>query len=250
MNKEQLAELMKLEQFPLSAKYDINWLNENEMGPCSAWLAEYLFQEMSIKPGMRILDLGCGKALSSIFIAKEYGAQVWATDLWIKASENFKRIVEMDVGHLVFPINAEAHALPYADGFFDAIVSLDAYHYFGTDEMYLSYISRFLKQHGQIGIVIPGVSTEWTSDDKIKLTQYWEAYHYTHHTPEWWKELWERSDCVKIDNAENMPNGYTIWHHWDKTLKDAGILKRSGDVEMLELDGGNFTFTRIIATKI
>jgi len=39
---------------------------------------------------MRVLDLGCGKALSSIFLAKEYGTQVWATDLWISATDNRK----------------------------------------------------------------------------------------------------------------------------------------------------------------
>lgn len=40
---------------------------------------------------MKILDLGCGKGLTSIFLAKEFGVQVYATDLWITAAENFER---------------------------------------------------------------------------------------------------------------------------------------------------------------
>ena len=32
---------------------------------------------------------------------------------------------------------AEAHDLPFSDGFFDAMISVDAYHYFGTDDLYL-----------------------------------------------------------------------------------------------------------------
>ena len=36
---------------------------------------------------MKILDLGCGKGLTSIFLAKEFGVQVYATDLWITAAE-------------------------------------------------------------------------------------------------------------------------------------------------------------------
>ncbi|MDR3597918.1 hypothetical protein [Clostridium sp.] len=28
---------------------------------------------------------------------------------------------------------------------------------------------------------------------------------------------------------------------WDKTLKEAGILSRNGDVELLKADGGDFT---------
>ena len=42
--------------------------------------------------GMRVLDLGCGRAASSIFLRREFGVQVWATDLWISPTENWQRI--------------------------------------------------------------------------------------------------------------------------------------------------------------
>ena len=29
---------------------------------------------------MRVLDLGCGRAMSSIFLRREFGVQVWATE--------------------------------------------------------------------------------------------------------------------------------------------------------------------------
>lgn len=249
MESDELQKRMSLLQFPLSSRYDMGWLVKNEMGPCSVWLAEFLTISMDLKPGMRVLDLGCGKALSSIFLAQEFGVQVWATDLWIQASDNWARIVEAKAEGLVFPINAEAHTLPYARGFFDAAVSLDAYHYFGTDEMYLSYLSQFLVPGGGIGIVVPGVEHEWTAADKKKLSEHWEAYLSTHHTPEWWRDLWERSGCVSVETSDSMPNGHQVWLHWDKTLKEAGLLERNGDVELLELDGGNLTFTRVVARK-
>jgi len=249
MDKEALAARMRLAQFPRSARYDIEWLCENEMGPCSTWLAEYLFEAMEVEKGSRILDLGCGMAMSSIFIAREYDVQVWAADLWIKATDNQERIARQGLGDRVFPINCEAHSLPFANGFFDAIVSLDAYHYFGTDELYLPYIARFLKPGGQIGIVVPGVEHEWTEDDRDRIGSYWEPYNYTHHTPSWWLGLWTRSECVDAVAEENMPGGYDVWLQWDRTLKEAGVLKRSGDVEMLELDGGNFTWTRVVGRK-
>jgi cyclopropane fatty-acyl-phospholipid synthase-like methyltransferase len=49
-------------------------------------LTEALSQVMTLEPGMRVLDMGCGRAVSSIFLAKEFGLQVWATDLWIAAT--------------------------------------------------------------------------------------------------------------------------------------------------------------------
>jgi cyclopropane fatty-acyl-phospholipid synthase-like methyltransferase len=36
--------------------------------------------------------MGCGKAISSIFLAKEFGVEVWAADLWVKPTENWERI--------------------------------------------------------------------------------------------------------------------------------------------------------------
>ena len=85
-----------------------------------------------------MLDLGCGRALTSIFLAREYGVRVTAADLWIKPTENWERIQAAGCADMVTPVFAEAHDLPFADGYFDAIVSIDAYHYFGTDDLYLS----------------------------------------------------------------------------------------------------------------
>jgi cyclopropane fatty-acyl-phospholipid synthase-like methyltransferase len=36
---------------------------------------------MDLKPSMRVLDLGCGRAMSSIFLHREFDVQVWAVDL-------------------------------------------------------------------------------------------------------------------------------------------------------------------------
>lgn len=200
--KEALQRELSLQQFPLSSKYDIEWLNENEMGPSSTWLSEFLLKGMDIKEGMRILDLGCGKAISSIFIAKEFNVQVWAIDLWISASDNYSRIVELGLEEQVFPIHADAHSLPFAHNFFDAIVSLDAYHYFGTNEMYLNSLLKYLKPGGEIGIVVPGVLNEFNSEIPERLKSYWEPYLYTHHGPEWWKALWSRSESVDVKIAD------------------------------------------------
>jgi cyclopropane fatty-acyl-phospholipid synthase-like methyltransferase len=63
---------------------------------------------------MKVLDMGCGKGLTSIFLAKEYGVTVFANDLWIDATENLLRFEEAGVAAQVYPIHAEAHALPYA----------------------------------------------------------------------------------------------------------------------------------------
>ena len=67
---------------------------------------------MDLRPGMRVLDLGCGRAISSIFLAREFSVQVWATDLWINATENLLRIRDAGLNHQVFPLHSDARRFP------------------------------------------------------------------------------------------------------------------------------------------
>lgn len=119
---EQSPHPLISDRFPRASTYDPDWIIANQMGPNVLWLTEFLCEAMDLRPGMRVLDLGCGKAISSIFLAREFGVQVWATDLWISATENAQRIRAAQLDDRVFPIHADARALPFADEFFDAIV--------------------------------------------------------------------------------------------------------------------------------
>ena len=163
-----IKQLLHKSEFPRSSRYERAWMIENQMGPNAIWLAEWLSQVLPLRAGMRVLDLGCGRAMTSIFLAKEFGVQVWATDLWITPDHNWKRALEAEVSHLVFPLRSEAHSLPFPEGFFDAVVSIDAYQYFGTDVLYLGYLSRFVRPGGILGAVMPALMQP--IDDVIPAT--------------------------------------------------------------------------------
>ena len=149
-------------QFPRSSKYHPEWIVGSASGGANAlWLTEWLATALDLRPGMRVLDLGCGRAMSSIFLYREFGVQVWATDLWFSASENLQRIRDAGVEHAVFPLHADARALPFARDFFDAIVCIDSFPYFGTDEMYLPYLARLVKPGGILAIAGSAFLREW-----------------------------------------------------------------------------------------
>ena len=64
--------------FPRSSRHHPEWILASVSGAAnSLWLTEWLASAMDLKPGMRLLDLGCGRAASSIFLRREFGVQVW-----------------------------------------------------------------------------------------------------------------------------------------------------------------------------
>src|SRR5246127_1279075 len=102
-------------QFPPASQYHPEWVLANASGGAnSLWLTEWLAPALDLRSGMRVLDLGCGRASSSIFLRREFGVQVWAADLWFSAAENSQRIRDAGVEDGVFPLHANARSLPFA----------------------------------------------------------------------------------------------------------------------------------------
>ena len=240
-------------RFPRASAYDPHWLVDNIMGPNVLWLAEFLCEALPLKPGMRVLDLGCGKAVSSIFLAKEFGVQVTAADLWMKPHDNQRRIDAASVADLVMPVHAEAHALPFAQDSFDAIVSLDAYQYFGTDDLYLGYITKFLRPGGRIGIVCPALSRE-IDEPPAHLKPWWEWDFCCFHSPDWWRRHWRKTGLVTVEHADWMEDGHDLWLDWDRAalpFLQGFHAKASADgIAMLEADTEKlFGFVRAVARR-
>lgn len=243
-------------EFPRSGNYEVEWILDNQMGPNALWLIEWLSNDLPLKPGMRVLDLGCGRALTSIFMAKEFRVQVWAVDLWITPDHNRKRAESAGVGDLVYPMRAEAHALPFADSFFDAIVSIDAYQYFGTDALYLGYISRFLRPDGYLGIVVPGFMQPVTNvPDHLTLPQsngkvFWEDECWSFKTADWWHEHWSRNSSITNLQVDTLKDGWRHWYDFENILAATGKSIFPSDAEALERDQGRYIgFVRASAQR-
>jgi cyclopropane fatty-acyl-phospholipid synthase-like methyltransferase len=221
------------------------------MGPNPLWLAESLAEVMVLEAGMRVLDMGCGTALTSIFLAKEFGVQVWATDLWVKPTANAARINAQGLADRVFPIYGDARALPFAEGFFDAAVSYDAYHYFGTDDLYIGYFSRLLKPDGRIGFVVPGLRVEPETYPPPELAEEWVWDFCAFHSPAWWRRTLENSGLVAVDTADMLANGHDDWLRWNTVTNEAlDLADGAYEGNLLRKDTSHYLgFTRITAHR-
>lgn len=190
--------------------------------------------------------------LYSIFLAKEYGVRVWAADLWIKPTENFARIRQAGVEGLVYPIHTDARSLPFAEAYFDVVICTDAYIYFGTDDLYLEYLLRFLKPGGQVGISIPGFMRELEGQLPEHILPFWAQECWTWRTIDWWRWHWGRTGLVDVKCVDKLPEGSALWLQWKEALKAAGDASPDldSDIQVLEADRGRFMgFIRMVAQR-
>src|SRR4051794_28597244 len=194
-------------RFPRANAYHPDWLLAGVGGAANPlWLTEWLTEAVALQPGMRVLDLGCGRALSSVFLRREFGVEVWAADLWIDPAENLQRVRDAGLADGVYPVRADARSLPFAAGFFDAIVSIDSFFYYGTDDLYLNYLARLVKPGGPIGIAQAGLMWEVDGPVPDHLRTWWDQDRpWCLHSAGWWRRHWARTGILDVTVADALP---------------------------------------------
>lgn len=73
---------------------------------------------------------------------------------------------------------------------FDTAVSMDACHYFGTDDMYLAYYLELLKPGAKPGIIVLGLKEDFETVSE-HLQDYWEADLWTPNAA--WRRHWVKT---------------------------------------------------------
>lgn len=227
MTQQEKYAILTDPRYPRAAKYDPQWFLDNAMGSPCLQLADSLSQAMDLRPGMRVLDLGCGAALHSIFLAKEFGVQVWAADLWISPSDNWRRIQAAGMENLVLPLHAEAHALPFSQGYFDAVISINSFQFFATANTYLAdHLAPLLREGGQLGVMVFGPREEFGGPVPDYLQPGWWPDFYYFHSPAWWRWHLEQTrlfDSVSIDDLDGDGNRLAIL--WETVMDKISILR-------------------------
>jgi cyclopropane fatty-acyl-phospholipid synthase-like methyltransferase len=224
------------------------------MGPHPLWLLETLCARRAPSPGNVVLDLGCGKALTTVFLAREYDVRVVAVDWWISPGENWKRLVAAGVASMAAPLRGEAHHLPLPDGQFDVIISIDAYHYFGTADLYLAEMARLIRPGGWLGIVVPGLRQELSAFPPPQLSRYWDWDFCSFHSPEWWARHWTKTGLLAVQDAWWLQDGHDVWLNWAQIVDDharsKGLPAHEREAALLRADHDRLLgFTLAIAAK-
>jgi SAM-dependent methyltransferase len=248
----RLTALHRPSRYPRSSKYDPAWLLELDMGPNPLWQLEDLLPDLALDPGDTVLDLGSGKGATSVFLARECGVKLIAADLWIDAEAATRTFVDAGVAEQVTAVNADVRSLPFPDNHFDAIVSIDAFEYFGTDVHLLPTLLRVLKPGGRLAMSTPALRIDPYDGhlpDYVREVAGWEAAAW--HSPDWWRRHWELSGLVHDVRARWQLGGRDDWLLWAQSGGErGGPAGADAVIRMLLLDvDEQLGFTLIGATK-
>ena len=224
-------------EFPKTNHFDIDIVRSKIMGPNTLKLTEELMQRAGIPRGSVVLDLGSGSGISSAMLAREYGFVTYAADLWSDPGENMRFFESLGLTNReIVPVKADATELPFAHGFFDAVVCIDSYNYYGRDPGYLgNCLLPFVKPGGEIYLAIPGMVRDCHDNLPACLLASWtpEQLDYIHDMA-WWRDMLSRTSGVEIAFMGDMSCTREAWADWiacdndyargDRAAVEAGAL--------------------------
>lgn len=225
-----------------------DWM-EKIMGPNPMKLTEELMRDHKIPEGSRICDLGSGQGLTSIFLAKEYGFTVYAADLWSDPAENQKFFDAQGVPReQLIPVKADATNLPFEKEFFDGVVSVDSYNYFGRDPLYLDEkLLPFVKPGGYLYFVIPGMKKDLHEDLPPELLLSWtpEQLDYMHDLC-YWRDLLSQTQGAELLEIKETEGNEELWQDWLAQENEYAI----NDRKSMEAGAGKYlNFIRMVLQK-
>ncbi len=232
---------------PFTDVYDKTLLRDAMMGPNAMRLMEEMTSSLPFTPGMRVLDLGCGMGISSILLAEKYGATVFAADLWIPPADNAARFDALGLGGKILPLLVDVtKEIPFAQNYFDMIVSVDAYQYFGGNADMLPKLLSFLKPGGHIAVAVPGFTRDFPEGEMPEeIKKFWTPeWHF--HSLNWWRSLWEKEPGATLTDSREMPCCRQVWDEW---LESSSPHAQNDRVMMEAGAGRHFSFVQLIAQK-
>ncbi|MGY2061537.1 class I SAM-dependent methyltransferase, partial [Nocardia gipuzkoensis] len=119
------------------------------------------FDRLGIRPGVRVIDVGCGQGRHS-FEAYRRGADIVAFD------QNSADLADVKVmfGAMAETGEAPAHAraetvqgdalaLPFDDGEFDVVIASEILEHIPDDERAITELARVLRPGGALAVTVP-----------------------------------------------------------------------------------------------
>jgi 2-polyprenyl-3-methyl-5-hydroxy-6-metoxy-1,4-benzoquinol methylase len=130
-------------------------LSDLDNGPACLWRFGLLLSALGIRPEDRVLDFGCGTGWTSFLLART-GAEITAMDISSQALSLARSYAAEEPSRLRFQ-QFDGTKIDAPDGYFDFVLTLDAFHHFPNPVVILKEFHRVLNQHGCFAFAEPGI---------------------------------------------------------------------------------------------
>lgn len=220
------------------------------MGPNPLMLCEELMTNCPTPKASRVCDLGSGQGLTSLMLAKDFGFCVYACDLWSDPEENRKFFRSEGItDEQIVSVKADATDLPFEKEFFDAIVCVDSYNYFGRDKTYLDEkLLPYVTRGGYLYLAIPGMTTDLHDDLPPELLLSWTAEQLDYMQDiKYWTDIFQAAKGAKILEISTMDCTEKAWQDWLSQENEYAV----SDRKSMQAGAGKYLNTlKIVLQKI
>lgn len=213
-------------RYPELAGYTRDELYDDLSGGGGLYLATHMVRTMSLQRGNIVLDLGCGKGSTSVFLAKHFGVHVVAVDLWTSATFLDRKFRAPGYRDQIVPLHLDVTVeLPFAEEYFDAIFCMNSFNFYGDTVEFLRHLLKHLKTGGQLCIGSEVLSDEFTEEQlrnppsvyAFKLpppdenVDVFEGDFKRQHTPHWWRTFFETSGLLGVTCCEELDDASVLY---------------------------------------
>ena len=194
-------------------------------------ITEKTIRLMDLRPGERVLDLGCGAGWATRLLARLVadGAEGFGQVVGVDVSDEMirrARGASKDFENILY-VWGSAQQIPWEENFFDKVLSVESFYYYPDQDRALMELFRVMAPRGRLYILINlyrdnQYSLQWV--DKLKVSvhvrsaaEYVELFK---------KHAFEDVQAVRIPDDTPTPDDYkTKSFH---SLDDLRAFKREG----------------------
>lgn len=194
-------------------------------------ITEKTVRLMDLRPGERILDLGCGAGWATRLLARLVadGPQGFGQVVGLDISDEMirrARATSKDFENIMF-VWGSAQQIPWEENFFDKVLSVESFYYYPDQDRVLAELFRVMAPQARLFILINlykdnAYSLRWVDELKVPVHARSEAEYVQMlkaHT-------FENVEAVRIPDDTPTPEVYT--GKWFKNAEELRDFKRIG----------------------
>jgi len=191
---------------------------------------------MNLRPGERVLDLGCGSGWATRLLARlvSDGPEGFGQVVGVDVSDEMirrARAASKDFENILY-VWGSAQQIPWEENFFDKMLSVESFYYYPDQERALAELLRVMAPHGRMFILINlykdnPYSLQWVDKLKVPVQVRSEAEYIELLK----KHGFEKVEACRIPDDTPTPDDYqTKSFH---SLEDLRAFKRIGGLLLM-----------------